>query len=327
MKLDGDLEMSGKYINPFTDFGFKRLFGEEANKDILMDFLNEILHEEQGKIKDIIFKKTEQLGRQIVDRKAIFDIFCESENGEKFIVEMQKAKHDFFKDRSVFYSTFPIREQAERGDWNYELKAVYTVAILDFVFDEDKQDQEKMIYRVKLSDIETNKVFYDKLNFIYIEMPKFKKTLEECENHFDRWLYVLRNLEKFDNYPDSLQEKIFKKLFGEAEIAGLKPSELEAYDESLKVYRDMKGCIDTAHSEGYKEAVKSMERKIQEAEEREMKESEARKQAEDREMKESEARKQAEEREMKAKADNEKMLKAVAEQLGISIEEVRKILS
>ena len=295
--------MSGKYINPFTDFGFKRLFGEEANKDILMDFLNEILRDEQGEIKDITFKKTEQLGRQIVDRKAISDIFCENENGDKFIVEMQKAKHDFFKDRSVFDSTFPIREQAERGDWNYELKAVYTIAILDFVFDEDKQDKEKMIYRVKLSDIETNKVFYEKLNFIYIEMPKFKKTLEECENHFDRWLYVLRNLEKFDNYPDSLQEKIFKKLFGEAEIAGLKPAELEAYDESLKVYRDMKGCIDTAHSEGYNEAVKIMKCEVHEAKERELKESKARRQAEEREV---------------------KILESIAEQMNITIEEARK---
>ena len=240
----------GKYINPFTDFGFKRLFGEEANKDILMDFLNELLREEQGEIKEVTFKKTEQLGRQLVDRKAIFDIYCESESGEKFIVEMQKAKHNFFKDRSVFYSTFPIREQAEKGDWNYELKAVYTIAILDFIFEEDKHDKEKMLYRVKLSDIETHKVFYDKLSFIYIEMPKFKKSLDECTTHFDRWLYVLRNLETFDNYPEKLQEKIFKKLFGEAEIAGLSKDELAAYDESLKVYRDMKGCIDTAFDEG-----------------------------------------------------------------------------
>ena len=263
--------MSGKYINPFTDFGFKRLFGEEANKDILMDFLNELLREEQGEIKELTFKKSEQLGRQLVDRKAIFDIYCENEKGEKFIVEMQKAKHDFFKDRSVFYSTFPIREQAERGEWNYKLNAVYTIAILDFVFEEDKLDPDKMLYRVKLSDIETNKVFYDKLSFIYLEMPKFKKSLDECDNHFERWLYVLRNLEKIDKYPDALQEKIFKKLFGEAEIASLAPEELEEYDDSLKVYRDMKGCIDTAHSEGYQEAVEEMSHELQRVEQEKQK--------------------------------------------------------
>jgi len=308
--------MSGKYINPFTDFGFKRLFGEEANKDILMDFLNELLREEQGDIKSIAFKKSEQLGRQVIDRKAIFDIFCENEKGEKFIVEMQKAKHDYFKDRSVFYSTFPIREQAERGDWNYELKAVYTIAILDFVFEEDKHDPDKMLYRVKLSDVETNRIFYDKLSFIYLEMPKFKKSLEECETHFERWLYILRNLEKFDNYPDSLQEKIFKKLFGEAEIASLAPDELEAYDESLKVYRDMKGCIDTAHSEGYQEAVEELSSKVRQAE--------ADKQQAEADKQQAEADKQQAEADKQQAIDNAALV--LADKMNISQDEAKKLL-
>ena len=250
--------MSGKYINPFTDFGFKKIFGEEANKDILRDFLNELLRDEQGDIKSINFKKNEHIGNLTLDRKAIFDIYCENERGEKFIVEMQKAKHNFFKDRSVFYSTFPIREQAKRGDWNYELNAVYTIAILDFVFDEDKDNNDKFLYKVKLSDIETQKVFYDKLTFIYIEMPKFRKSLAECKNHFERWLYILRNLEKFDRYPIELQEKIFEKLFGVAEVANLTPEQLDEYDESLKVYRDLKGCLDTAFDDGFNEAIKEL---------------------------------------------------------------------
>ncbi|NCD43114.1 MAG: Rpn family recombination-promoting nuclease/putative transposase, partial [Bacteroidia bacterium] len=148
--------MGGKYINPFTDFGFKKLFGEDANKDILMDFLNELLREEEGEITELRFLRNENLGAMQADRKAIFDIYCESARGEKFIVEMQKAKQDFFKDWAVFYSTFPIRDQAERGDWNYKLNAVYTIGILDFVFQDDKADSDKFIYRVKLSDIETN---------------------------------------------------------------------------------------------------------------------------------------------------------------------------
>ena len=250
--------MSGKYINPFTDFGFKKIFGEEANKDILRDFLNELLRDEQGDIKSINFKKNEHIGNLTLDRKAIFDIYCENERGEKFIVEMQKAKHNFFKDRSVFYSTFPICEQAKRGDWNYELNAVYTIAILDFVFDEDKDNNDKFLYKVKLSDIETQKVFYDKLTFIYIEMPKFRKSLAECKNHFERWLYILRNLEKFDRYPIELQEKIFEKLFGVAEVANLTPEQLDEYDESLKVYRDLKGCLDTAFDDGFNEAIKEL---------------------------------------------------------------------
>lgn len=182
-----------KYINPFTDYGFKKLFGEELNKDLLLDFLNELLKEEQGNIIDLTYLKSEKLGTTALDRKAIFDLYCENDKGEKFIVELQKSKQNFFKDRTLYYSTFPIREQAKKADWDYELKAVYTIAILDFVFDEDKHEKHKYRYDVKLTDIETNKIFYDKLTFIYLEMPKFNKQLAQLETRFDKWLYIIKN--------------------------------------------------------------------------------------------------------------------------------------
>jgi len=245
--------MSEKYINPFTDFGFKRIFGEEANKDLLIDFLNQLLSAEEGLIKSIKYMNPEKSGASLYERKAVFDIYCENERGEKFIVEMQKAKQKFFKDRSLFYSTFPIREQAEKGDWDFELKKVYLIAILDFEFDEDKAEKDKFIYNVKLSDIETKKVFYDKLTFIYIEMPKFQKTIDEIETHFDKWLYVLKNLNFFEKIPSKIKEKIFKKLFIQAEIAKLSVDEQKNYQESLKNYRDLKNVIDTAKEESFNE--------------------------------------------------------------------------
>lgn len=242
-------EFTEKYINPFTDYGFKKLFGEEPNKELLLDFLNVLLKEEQGEIKDLTYLKTEQLGSGDVDRKAIFDLYCENDRGEKFIVELQKSKQNFFKDRALYYSTFPIREQAKRADWNYELKAVYTIAILDFVFDEDKNDQGKLRYDIKLSDTETNAVFYDKLTFIYLEMPKFKKSVDELETRFDKWLYVLRNLNRLDKVPEKLRERVFDKLFEAAEIARFTPEQIRSYEDSLKYYRDMKNSLDTARDE------------------------------------------------------------------------------
>lgn len=243
-------EFVEKYINPFTDYGFKKLFGEELNKDLLLDFLNELLKGEQGQIKDLTYLKTEQLGTTDIDRKAIFDLYCENEKGEKFIVELQKTKQNFFKDRTVYYSTFPIREQAKRADWDYELKAVYTIAILDFVFDSDKDEPDKYRYDVKLKDIDTNKVFYDKLTFIYLEMPKFNKTVDDLETRFDKWLYVIRNLNKLDRVPDKLRERIFDKLFETAEIAGFTQDQVRSYEDSLKYYRDLKNSLDTAREEG-----------------------------------------------------------------------------
>jgi predicted transposase/invertase (TIGR01784 family) len=243
-------EFAEKYINPFTDYGFKKLFGEEPNKDLLLDFLNELLKEEQGEIKNITYLKTEQLGATDLDRKAIFDLYCENEKGEKFIVELQKSKQNFFKDRTVYYSTFPIREQARRADWDYELKAVYTIAILDFVFDSDKDEPEKFRYDVKLTDIETKKIFYDKLTFIYLAMPKFNKTIEELETRFDKWLYVIRNLNRLDRLPEKLKEQVFEKLFETAEIARFTPDQVRSYEDSLKYYRDLKNSLDTARDEG-----------------------------------------------------------------------------
>lgn len=243
-------EFVEKYINPFTDYGFKKLFGEELNKDLLLDFLNELLKEEQGHIKDLTYLKTEHLGTTESDRKAIFDLYCENERGEKFIVELQKTKQNFFKDRTVYYSTFPIREQAKRTDWDFELKAVYTIAILDFVFDADKGEPDKFRYDVKLKDIETNEIFYDKLTFIYLEMPKFNKSVDELATRFDKWLYVLRNLNKLDRIPDKLRELIFDKLFETAEIARFTQDQVRSYEDSLKYYRDLKNSLDTARDEG-----------------------------------------------------------------------------
>lgn len=244
-------DFTEKYINPFTDYGFKRLFGEEPNKDLLMDFLNELLREEQGQIVELTYLKNENLSTTEFNRKAVFDLYCTNDKGEKFIVELQKTKQKFFKDRTLYYSTFPIREQAKRGsEWDFELKKVYTIAILDFIFDEDKNQPDKFRYDVKLSDIETNKVFYDKLMFIYLEMPKFNKTESQLKTRFDKWLYVLKNLHKLDRVPDNLRETIFLKLFETAEIARFTPEEYQYYEDSLKYYRDIKNSLDTAREEG-----------------------------------------------------------------------------
>ncbi len=254
-------ERREKYINPFTDYGFKRLFGEEPNKDLLLDFLNELLKHEQGKITELTYLKSDKLGSSEEDRKAVFDLYCQNERGEKFIVELQKTNriHDgqkFFKDRTVYYSTFPIREQAQRGsDWTFELKAVYTIAILDFVFDEDQNEPDKFRYDVKLTDTETCQVFYDKLTFVYLEMPKFQKDVSELITRFDKWMFVIRNLNKLDRIPDELREGIFERLFEVAEIARFSPEEVQAYEDSLKSYRDLKNSLDTAYEEGVEQGI------------------------------------------------------------------------
>lgn len=250
-----DMALKEKYINPFTDFGFKKLFGTELNKDLLIDFLNEVILPEQKRIADLEYRSNEKVGQTEADRKAIFDLYCQSASGERFIVEMQKAKQNYFKDRSVFYSSFPIQEQAQSGNWDYKLAPIYTVGILDFTFSDDETTEEirkdplEVRHEVKLKN-QNGKVFYDKLTYIYLEMPNFTKTEEELETHYDKWLFVLKHLSNLQDRPAKLQERIFKKLFEAAEIAKFTPEEKEQYEESLKTYRDLKNVIDTAFFEG-----------------------------------------------------------------------------
>jgi predicted transposase/invertase (TIGR01784 family) len=237
-----------KYINPFTDFGFKKIFGEEANKDLLIDFINELL-KERGVITDITYLKTENLGANAQDRKAVFDLYCRNEKGEHFIVELQKAKQKHFKDRSIYYSTFPIQEQAERGEWDFELQGVYTISIMDFIFNDLPQYEDKIRHNIQLMDRDTNHLFYDKLMFIYLEMPKFNKTIDELETHTDKWLFLLKNISKLDRMPDKFRESVFVKFFEVAEIANYDKDEQIAYRDSLKYYRDIKNVVDTAVEE------------------------------------------------------------------------------
>jgi predicted transposase/invertase (TIGR01784 family) len=242
--------MKAKYINPFTDFGFKKIFGEEASKPLLLDFLNALLPPEHHVI-DLTFKNAEQLGQTEADRKAIYDIYCETDKGEKFIVELQKAKQNYFKERTIYYSTFPIKEQAEKGEWNYNLKAVYCIGILDFTFDDYESEPEKseVVHTIKLKN-KHGKTFYDKLTYIYLEMPNFNLKEENLVTRLDQWLYFIKHLEDLQSIPTIFKDEVFTQAFEKAEIARFGQVEIESYEMNLKIYRDYKNTVDTAFDEG-----------------------------------------------------------------------------
>lgn len=243
--------MSTKYVNPFTDFGFKKIFGEEASKPMLVDFLNSLLPA-SSYIKNLSFKNSEQLGHTSIERGAIFDIYCKNDKDENFIVELQKAKQNYFKERMVYYSTFPIREEGEKGDWDFNLKAVFCIGILDFTFDDYDTEAEsrQVLHEIKLKN-QQGKTFYEKLTYIYLEMPNFNKSESELETRLDKWLYFIKHLEDFQNIPEIFKnEVVFVKALEKAELAKLDRLERDGYEHSLKVYRDLKNVIDYANIEG-----------------------------------------------------------------------------
>ena len=250
----GNSEMNGRYINPYTDFGFKKLFGTEMNKDLLMSFLNALFNGRKQEITDVQYLNAEQLGMGYGDRRAVFDVYCMTSDGSRFIVEMQKAEQEYFKDRSIYYSTFAIREQAVKGkEWNYHLEDVYTVGVLNFVFPNGEYPSDSFCHEIKLTDVEDNHVFYDKLTFLYLEMPKFTKTEDELETMFDKWMFVLHNLGRLLDRPKALQDRVFQKLFEQAEIAHYSESERRQYFESQKEYWDNYSIMTTALNKGLRQ--------------------------------------------------------------------------
>jgi len=248
------MEIQDKYINPFTDFGFKKLFGSEFNKELLMDFLNNVLSGRE-RIVELTYMNVKKQGVTEADRKAVFDLYCKNENDEVFIIEVQNVFQQYFKDRSLYYATFPIQEQARRGkDWDYQLQAVYTIAILNFSFEEKADSRFRR--EVQLTDTETHEIFYDKFSFIYLEVPNFNRDVDELQTSFDKWMYVLKHLPRLQERPRELQEKIFQRFFEQAEIAKLNPQDMNAYEQSLKVLRDNYSIQKTATEQGKKEGLK-----------------------------------------------------------------------
>jgi len=246
-------ELDARYLDLLTDFGFHKIFGTESNKDLLIDFLNQIIREE-GLITDIQILPPEQWRNFKTDRKAVFDIFCKTEKDDYFIVEMQRARQPYFKDRSLFYSFLPVVNQAPRGVWNYKLKRVYFVAILDFIlFDEFENDRDQVLEHACIMRESTRTVYSRKLRFAFVELPKFRKREDELETCFDKWLYVLKNMPKLSGRPDTVQGKVFDKLFELAELKKLTRKDMGSYRKSILQYHDVRSAVDYARDEGREE--------------------------------------------------------------------------
>ncbi len=235
------------YINPYTDFGFKKLFGEEANKEVLIAFLNALLPD-YHQIQDLTFHNVEALPDTPDERKAFFDIHCKAVSGERFIVEMQKARVKYFKDRSLYYITYPIREQAQRGDWNFRLNHIYFIAVLDFLYDTDIKTA-KFLRHVTLKDHD-NDPFYDKLRLTYLQMEAFTKQEHELKDPIDKWAYFLKNLETFEDIPKFLNEPVFERAFETAKFTNLNKTQQLDYENSRLQYIGIREVSITAKEEG-----------------------------------------------------------------------------
>ena len=257
VREDGTVEIEGRkvrYIDPLTDWGFKRLFGSEVNKEILLGFLQDLFPEKD--IRDIRYLNNENQGLTTGDRKAVFDVSCRTEKGEEFIVEMQKTPQEYFRDRALYYSTFPLQKQAPKGDWNFRLAPVYMVGILNFGLVHNVRDElrekvrEMRVFRYELTETTLGERMTDNLAFVFLELERFGKSEDGLETMLDKWMYVLKNLSRLTERPAELQERIFRRLFEAARIAAFTREELDEYTNDMMTENDRRNAIDYARKQG-----------------------------------------------------------------------------
>ena len=239
-----------KFINPFTDIGFKRIFGQEFSKPLLLDFLNSLFEGEKH-IVNLTFLDKEQPALFEEDRSLIYDIYCETDEDEKIIVEMQNKSQPFFKNRSIYYVSESIARQGERGScWIYEIDSVYLVAFLNFCpMDFKNQFRTDVVFAEK----GTINQFSDKVRMIFLQLPLFTKEADECESKVERWIYLLKNMETLSRLPWAAQSSVFDRLAKIADVASLTRSERLKYDEALKKYRDTLSVLEGARIDGLTE--------------------------------------------------------------------------
>jgi len=217
------------YIDPLSDFGFKRLFGD---KELMISFLNCVLNIEDT-IEDLHYGNTVRTGISKDDRAVIFDLYCTTKKGERIIVEMQTMSHDNYKERTVYYASRLIQDQAKRGkDWDFALQPVYSVNITNFNIDEELTDKSYLSH-IQFMYKGINKPYYNKLTIIYLELPRFTKKESELKTNVEQWVYALKYLPKLAKMPTALRNEIFGKLFELAQIAKMTKKEQNAYYKSL----------------------------------------------------------------------------------------------
>ena len=253
----------GRYIDPLVDFAFKKNFGSEPNKDLLIAFLNEVFRGRKY-IIDLVYDKNEHPGDLRNEGAAIFDLLCTGKDGEKFLIEVQRGRQGNFKDRALFYTSRLISGQAPKGrreEWAYNLTEVYLVALLEDFTLQIKSGAE-YLHDICLCNRDTGEIFYDKLGYIYLELNKFVKSEGELATDLDKWLYVLKHMSRMDKLPVYLRKPIFEKLFNIAEYTNLTKEERNMYDSSLKYKWDNKNVLDTAVNEAKLEEAREIAREM-----------------------------------------------------------------
>lgn len=244
------------YLNPLTDFGFYRVFGNEENKDLLIHFLNACISQYVGTITDIQYLPTVHYGLTPAEKKVIFDIYCRDQNGDHFIIEMQRARQEFFADRTITYVSRLVSKNAEKGKSIYDIAPVYSFNILDYdASDFSPSDKERdFFWQVMLKD-NKNRIFSKKIVFFFVELTKFAAQInrEGFKDEMSKWLYLLKNIGQMDEQDSTQESDIFRKFYETCRMSKLTTMEKEEYTKSVLEYEDVQDALDYMRKTSLKE--------------------------------------------------------------------------
>ena len=243
----------GKYIDPMTDYGFKKIFKNEQHKRLILELLQNVF--DPG-ITDVEFVDSEHLGETQDDRRTYFDVQCRTTDGRRFIVEVQLRDQRFFPERAVYYSTFLVAEQAAKGIWDYDFQPVHFLGLMNFDMRgiDPAASKDAFIHRYSLRDDDTHELLTDRLSYVFMEVARFKKTWHECRTFEEKFLFYMKNLPTFAESPERLEEGgYFEELVHAAEYAALSRDEKRNYLNSVKMKGDYQNTIDFAREQGLEE--------------------------------------------------------------------------
>ena len=245
-----------QFINPFSDWGFKHIFGREISKDLLICFLNDLFAGEFV-IKSLAFGNKEQIGLSKDSREVIFDIYCTTDEGKEIIVEMQNRGQEHFIDRALYYTSRVIVNQGIKGEWDYDIRPVYTICFMNFI--DPLLPFGKFRTDMILADKDNGKMVSDKIRMVYLMLPFFEKTETECETDFERWIFVLKNMNTFERMPFLAKNAVFKKLAEISDLRTLSKKDMDKYEDSIRIMRDAyatyKYAIKTGLEDGRKQGL------------------------------------------------------------------------
>ena len=238
----------GRYARILQDYWFKRSFGSERWKRLIVLFLQEVIPER--KIEELTFVSQEHLNPS-KDKKGIrIDVECVDKDRTRFVVEMQLAEQHYFYQRAVFNSTFAIQKQLDRGSRKYHFNPVYFIGVLNFSL---HQGTDRVLFRYDLRERETHELMTDRVQYIFLELPNCSRALTPNATILDNFCYALYNMERLPDKPQGMDSELFQLLFDSAEIANFTPEEKFKYDLDMRTERDFLNQLDFARDKGKEE--------------------------------------------------------------------------